>query len=121
MTECLAKCQWCGGPMNDCSGLFVAVCMDCKREVAPWPKPLKWTDKKPTEPGLYAYLSKNPAPKPKRGRLRRIEADARGKLWIDYGCAGPLTLADCDDGLWLGPLPEIPETQEEDAQTAERS
>lgn len=108
----MAKCQWCGGPMNDCSGLFVAACMDCKREVAPWPKPLKWTPEKPTEPGVYVYRA--PSMANTLGGLLRIPA--RHDERDDYKlCDWP------PHGLWLGPLPEIPETQDKDAQTAGRS
>lgn len=72
---------------------------------------LAWTDKKPTEPGRYAYLR---YPGATLGDLLRIFLDGDGVLRRDYGCTGNLPLGVCDDGHWLGPLPEMPETQEEE-------
>lgn len=62
-----------------------------------------WTKDKPVEPGRYAYLR---YPAMSYGEIRQIAADESGKLWVDYGCAGDLPLAEHDEGRWFR-LPEI--------------
>lgn len=71
-------------------------------------KLLEWTDKKPTEPGLYLFGDATW----KGITLVTVRRDENKQLWADLLDAHFISQKNWYDGHWFGPLPELPRTEE---------
>lgn len=72
-------------------------------------KLLEWTDKKPTEEGVYAFC----APSGAWRTTVVVHVTKRDDgCWVDQGSSNLYPMARYPDGRWLGPLPALPRTQE---------